>query len=51
MGAHLARRVRVRILGDLSLAPASVQASAARLMQASNHDNPAATINICFSYT
>jgi hypothetical protein len=51
MNAHVARRVRVRVLGDLSLAPDSVQASAARLMQASDHADPLATINICFSYT
>lgn len=42
--------VRVQIIGDLTLAPPSVQQAAAAAMQATAHHNMAA-LNICFSYT
>ena len=40
----------VKVLGDLSLAPAAVQAAAERVMQATKN-NSSCTLNICFSYT
>jgi ditrans,polycis-polyprenyl diphosphate synthase len=42
--------VRVKIIGDLTLAPPSVQQAAAAAMQATAHHDRA-TLNICFSYT
>lgn len=42
--------VQVRVIGDLTLAPAHVRAAAAALMDATRlHDR--AVLNICFSYT
>lgn len=44
--------VEVRVIGDLSLSPESVQAAAARLMQSSmNLKKKQAVLNICFSYS
>ncbi|GAX76013.1 hypothetical protein CEUSTIGMA_g3456.t1 [Chlamydomonas eustigma] len=44
--------VEMRILGDLNLAPRSVQGAAARLTQATTKlKNKRAILNICFSYT
>lgn len=42
--------VQVRVIGDLSLAPASVQEAAAKVMDATRHHTKA-VLNICFSYT
>ncbi len=42
-------RVRVRVLGDLSLLPEPVQAAAARVMDATEQ-HTGGTLNICFSY-
>lgn len=42
--------VQVRVIGDLSLAPRSVQAAAQRVMAATRHHSRA-VLNICFSYT
>lgn len=42
----------LRVIGDLSLAPPSLQAAAARLTQSSRESGPTrAVVNICFSYT
>lgn len=42
--------VQVRVVGDLSLAPAAVQVAATRIMEATaQHDR--AVLNLCFSYT
>lgn len=43
-------QVQVRVIGDLSLAPPSVQRAAARVMQATRHHSRC-VLNICFSYT
>lgn len=42
--------VQVRVLGDLSLAPAAVQRAAARIEAATRHHGRA-VLNLCFSYT
>lgn len=42
--------VQVRVVGDLSLAPAAVQAAAARIEAATAH-HTRAVLNLCFSYT
>lgn len=42
--------VQVRVIGDLSLAPAAVQAAAAAVMAATAHYDRA-VLNLCFSYT
>lgn len=42
--------VQVRVIGNLSLAPAAVQAAAAAVMAATAHHNRA-VLNLCFSYT
>lgn len=42
--------VQVRVIGDLSLAPAAVQAAAQRIMAATAHHDQA-VLNLCFSYT
>jgi ditrans,polycis-polyprenyl diphosphate synthase len=42
--------VRVRVVGDLSLAPPAVRAAAARV-EAATAAHAAATLNLCFSYT
>jgi undecaprenyl diphosphate synthase len=44
------RGVQVRVIGDLALAPAGVQAAAMTIMAATQHHS-AAVLNICFSYT
>ena len=44
--------VEMRVLGDLSLAPDSVQGAAARMTRATaTLRNRRALLNICFSYT
>lgn len=44
--------VEIRVIGDLALAPGSVQGAAARMMQATAQlKNRNAVLNICFSYT
>lgn len=43
-------QVQVRIIGDLALAPRSVQAAAVKIMNATQHHNKA-ILNICLSYT
>lgn len=42
--------VRVRVLGDMSLAPPSVRAAADRV-HAATAGQSRAVLNICFSYT
>ena len=42
--------VRVRVVGDLSLAPPGVRAAAAAVEAATAHHSRA-TLNLCFSYT
>lgn len=42
--------VQVRVIGDLSLLPGSVQAAAARCMTATEQHS-GGVLNICFSYT
>ena len=42
-------RVRVRVLGDLTLLPEPVQAAAQRVMDATEH-HAGGTLNICLSY-
>jgi len=45
-------QAELRVIGDLSLAPPSLQAAAARLMQGSRESGPTrAVVNICFPYT
>lgn len=44
------RGIRVRVLGDLSLLPAQVRATAAKVMLATA-SHSCLTLNICFSYT
>ena len=44
--------VEMRVVGDLSLAPAGVQGAAARMMDSTSRlRNKRALLNICFSYT
>lgn len=43
--------VEMRVIGDLSLAPSSVQGAAARMMHATSQlHHRRAVLNICFSY-
>ncbi|KAK9815737.1 hypothetical protein WJX72_008740 [[Myrmecia] bisecta] len=42
--------IQIRVIGDLSLLPAHVRASAQHVMQATQH-NSRGILNICFSYT
>ena len=45
------RRVRVQVLGELHLLPASLQRAAARVMAATWHHEGGPVLNVCFAYT